>query len=241
MRYVKYALTEPETSVTEKIHDDVERALAAFGSQDFSYRTFGTFSIHSRTPIVIAPEPPAPEPPAVAEPMVAAPAAAELMVAQPAVAAPPTPARIEPAFGPRPDAAMGEASPDWARAPVMTPPPEPVPFPSAPPPHHAPPPAYAQAQDPYFGPVPGTVRGPVTQGPFGPEYAAPAPLRLPEARPAAPPPARPAPGRHAGEMNIFQLAWDSAAAAADGTERAGPRLAAKERPLPGEEDLFRRI
>jgi hypothetical protein len=162
----------------------------------------------------------------------------------PAVASPPPvahPSRIEPAFGPRPEAEMGEAPPGWAAAPAMTPPPDPVPFPPAQPPHPAPAPAYAQAQDPYFGPVPGTVRGPATPGPFGPEYAPPAPMRLPEPRPAAPPVARPAPGRRAGEMNIFQLAWDSATAAADGSDRAGPRLAAKEGPQPGDEDLFRRI
>ena len=61
------------------------------------------------------------------------------------------------------------------------------------------------------------------------------------------PPALHAPGplpalaQRGSEMNIFQLAWETAASPADGSDRAGPRLAAQEGPLPGEEALFRRI
>jgi hypothetical protein len=106
----------------------------------------------------------------------------------------------------------------------------------------APPPGYAPAHDPYHGRLSASAVPPALRG------AAPLVPGYPPARPAVEPhpplpaslAAPPAP-RRANEMNIFQLAWDSAAATADGSDHAGPRLAAQEGPQPGEEDLFRRI
>jgi len=48
----------PENCVTEKIHDDVERALEAFGGVKFSYHTFGRFAIQPRLWVTAEKNPP---------------------------------------------------------------------------------------------------------------------------------------------------------------------------------------
>jgi hypothetical protein len=224
--------------VTESIHDDVERALAAYGGSNFSYRTFGSFSIHPRVAVVIEPEVPeaAPEQPvSVPEPdvEVAVYAAAPSTLPPPEAPAPlPSPSRIEPAFGPLPlpPPIPAPAPPQRAWEPALA-----MAATEAEPAPPPPPPGYAPAHDPYFGPLPGLARGPVPS-PLLPGYPAPRPGADP-VRPGQPP----APARRGGEMNIFQLAWDSPGAKADAGDRAGARPAAKDGPLPGEEDLFRRI
>lgn len=217
----------------ELIHDDVERALAAYGGAQLPYRTFGTFSIHPRVPIVTDSAPveadidlivrdPADVPTFYADEAPPAPTMTiEPTVApQPAVAAAPPVARDEPA---RRDARdLAEASPV-----AYVPPP---------------PPGYTPAYDPYHGrlpasAVPAALRG-AAPTPFVPSYP-PSPPSY-DAMPAQP---APEPVRRGSEMNIFQLAWNSAstAAAADGGGTAGPRAAAQDGPPPGAEDLFRRI
>jgi len=217
--------------VTEKIHDDVDRALAAYGGGNFSYRTFGSFEIHPHVPIVTE------SPPAIAERAEAAaaidvhdvPAVPPVYAAAPApAAAPVSAARIEPAFGPLPiiPAAPAPAA-GWEPLPAAAPAPyQPSPLP----------PAYAPAYDPYFGRVPAAAAAPLrgpAPAPFAPGYPP---------RPPVDPRQPPQPlSRRGSDLNIFQLAWGSAAAVADGADRAGPRLAAKDGPQPGDEDLFRRL
>lgn len=225
------------------IHDDVERALAAYGGADLPYRTFGTFSIHPRVPVVTDSAPVEAD----IDLSIRDPADVPTFYADEAPTAPSAPpVRMEPAFAPQPVVAAAvtiardEPEPRDA-APYRPAPPEPAeppPVAYVPPP----PPGYTPAYDPYHGrlpasAVPAALRGAAPM-PFVPSY--PPPPALYDARPAQP---APEPVRRGSEMNIFQLAWNSAAAAtpSDGGESAGPRAAAQDGPLPGAEDLFRRI
>ena len=59
--------------MNERIHDDVDRALAAYGGSNFSYRTFGTLTLNPRFAVVTEAVPPELEaydlpPPVVVEP-----------------------------------------------------------------------------------------------------------------------------------------------------------------------------
>lgn len=269
MQVAKKASTVPESSVTEKIHDDVERAVSAYGGGNFTYRSFGSFSIGPRTSAIAEPEPieePEPvefTPPEPAQgtrkPVILAadglefelpdpedePPLPEMVldepVIEPAAAAPPAPPPpqpppagpgLEPAFGPLPAVSAPPAQPPlgtWAAPPK--------PPPARPPQHQPPPlPVLASARDPHGGPSRFAVGAPAPVL-FVPGYAAVRPA--PEPR-HAPPPADPQPAR-ADEAPRFQLAWNTNPSPADGRDRAGPQPAAKDAPLPGDEDLFRRI
>ena len=232
--------------MADTINDDVERALAAFGGNDFTYHTFGTFSIRPRVRIVTLVAPIV-EPAAGPEPLMAMPEVHAIAVGD--------------SEGPMD---MAPALTDWDSS--VSPAAEAVQFQPAPPaggdwgapsPHYAPPPAgyydtpaAAAAPPPvvpgYSVAVPRLLQGdsvarlqppppPDRWAVGGREIARPAPLAERFAIQAARAAQRPA------ELNIFQMAWDSAedaSAAAAARPRGAPGAPV---PMPGEQDLFRRL
>lgn len=228
--------------MADTINDDVERALKAYGGDNFTYRTFGTFSIRPRVRVVTPPAPipePQPEPEPLilrAEHAVAAADVAHAMVEGPA-------AEWEGELSQAAEAVQFQPAPpasgDWdAPAPRYAP---------APVPNYAPSPgrflhadhARALQGDP-AGRLP-PPRSLADRWAAGTDAGAGAPAgrSQPLAERFAQQAARA--GEPAGGMNIFQMAWETADAARPGaTPRPKAEPGAPE-PLPGDQDLFRRL